>query len=299
MFDIRFPRPFVSVDRRTLEEMRGNLRSSSLLREMHSELTAIWWGGNADASLALLAPGPGKIVTCLDMLSAFGQRYPEHERVAAFERTIRRILKRWKIHKPAVRPVLTVEARARGVTLEKLKEDELSVALIEAYEMQHLPGRHRFGTRYLKGYNGIPPLIALEQLDTYFAWERLVDITLRIADENILRSHQTKDVQAYSVERDTSLLESLTSDAGKNPLAILLEQEQRQENAYRIQQIFEQATPKQRALLTLLAEGWSIPEAACQIVKWELLLGQHACTYISFVDAWHLSTLIHLCIIES
>jgi hypothetical protein len=174
------------------------------------------------------------------------------ERLAALDRTVDRIV--WLPRSPQVREALRWRAREDACDLAAVKQRELRAAVYLVLAERGRPQTHRFGARWLTDGRGRTLEAVPAELPDELFWRWFAD-EVRKAAEAALLGRPYPPVPGETRSRFVGLdaLEELAGP-GPDPLAWLVEREERGEVSARWRELLGSATPGQRALLRAMAQ---------------------------------------------
>lgn len=174
----------------------------------------------------------------------------------------------WAVRSPAIKRALSRRAASDGTTVTAVKREELYSAILLVLGTTQRPQFHRFGRQWLKDANGRRIAVAPDDLegDRFWAWFRAE--VIEAAESAVLE-------RPFPTVGDTDIWErrrhggspvrvplDTEKDNSADPLAILLEREDRAETSARLLAALKLASPRQRQLLALIASGASEADAA-------------------------------------
>jgi DNA-binding CsgD family transcriptional regulator len=166
---------------------------------------------------------------------------------------------------PRVWPKLIARAKQDDVRVAAVAHSELCAGLLLALGDTDRPQTHRFGREWLKSEDGKRATVAPDDLTMDYFWDWLFDEAINRAEAALLDEpypRPSSDAMERGA-RDESEVDILTlRDDRADPLLLLLEDEERREDAKRLLSVLERATGQQRQLLALIAQGRSLSEAA-------------------------------------
>ena len=209
--------------------------------------------GTPDGDLFLLMRGDADPAQQLAALGRMANRVPWVPRPAAWNALVKR-------------------ARRESTSVDTIKRQELQAAIVIVLGAVDQPHYYRFGREWLKGDDGHKVAVTPLHLELDRIWEWFYNEVRKAAEAALLEvpyPHVTRDVfhrkgsdgQRVCLPFDQVLLPEPTND----PLILLLDRERRTEDEERLLAVLKRASPGQRQLLALIAEG-NTEAAAAQIL---------------------------------
>jgi DNA-binding CsgD family transcriptional regulator len=220
------------------------------------------WGAFATAPpISWLEPGTpdGDLFLLMD-----GDADPV-QHLAALGRMANRI---WWLPRGAAWQVLLERARNEGTSVGRIKLQELRTAVVLVLGNLDQAQYHRFGRHWMRGEDGRKVAVAPNDLEMDLLWEWFFDEVPKAAEAALLERPYpaTADPLDRSGHQGSCLRlsadDELLIDPAADPLAVLLDQEQRTEDERRLLVALESASPRQRDLLALIASGETVAGAA-------------------------------------
>lgn len=185
------------------------------------------------------------------------------EQSAAVHRMANRIP--WYPRKTSIQRALAEQARREEISIEAVRHRELCAAVVLVFGEKRRATAHRFGQEWVTDDKGHKVAVSPTDLpmDYFRAW---LWREVRKAAEASVLGHPyppTKDDAMDRTKDGVWLCRSLEAaqpepvDSESDPLVMLLETERQAQNDIRLLAALQVATPKQRAILKLLASGLS------------------------------------------
>lgn len=222
-------------------------------------------------------PRPGTVLGDLRLLASALNH--DSGVLVALDRVVDRI--RWFPRNPEVRRALRTRAASEGRTVEQVKRQELRAAIYLALGERGNPQIHRFGSRWLTDKHGHQLPFVPERLPVSLFWRWFQDEVRKIAessldDDSYAGSNPTPSVHLPNpklplgavVASGDRITESATIDAildgrlptelplaDRDPVEVLIVDEERREVARRWSAVLARATPRQREILRCLVDG--------------------------------------------
>jgi hypothetical protein len=222
----------------------------------------------AEAFNAVFAPGNWLV----DLHLAMSPRSSEAERQAARERTAQRLCAAWRLYHPALRPRLYERARDWQLPFEAAKRQVMLAATILALGESNTPQRIRLGrNQWVKDRDGkaieiIPLSLSIERF-----WRWLLSRASKIANEDLIPEFGLHPRPAYAEkpeqllyleQADATVVDAATICEKADPLQMVTEVENWQEDTGLLKEIECRASPRTCELLERLKDEDTIAAAA-------------------------------------
>lgn len=184
---------------------------------------------------------------------------PDHpQRTEAIFRTAQRVGRKWRLYSP-LRRALVAQAREDGVSLSVVKQWEMMVAVTFAVGEIRRPQGKRFDRYWPKRADGTPlELGGRDKVPLGLSWQRF---TRWFIGE--VRRRAKRDIRQMLPERPPATLLAELGAAfppiGGDPETTAAEAEQHREQ---LERLLRRASPRQRELLHLLDDGFTLTESA-------------------------------------
>jgi len=221
-----------------------------------------------EAFNAVFAPGNWLV----DLHLAMNPRSSEAERQAARLRTGERLCASWKLYHKALRPCLYERARDWEMTVEAAKQQVMLAATILALGESNTPQRIRLGkNQWVKDRDGKVIEIAPLSMNIERFWRWLLSRADKIAKEDLIPEIGLHPRPAYAeipekllyLERaDASGINAATTCEQADPLQIVTEVENWQEDTGQLKEIERRVSLRTRELLERLKDEGTIAAAA-------------------------------------
>jgi DNA-binding CsgD family transcriptional regulator len=209
--------------------------------------------GTPDGDLFLLMRGDADPAQHLAALGRMANRIPWAPRPAAWDALVKR-------------------ARRESTSVDTIKRQELQAAIVIVLGAVDQPHYYRFGREWLKGDDGHKVAVTPLHLELDRIWEWFYNEVRKAAEAALLEvpyPHVTRDV-FHRKDSDGRRIclpfdQVLLPEPANDPLILLLDRERRTEDEERLLAVLKRASPGQRQLLALIAEG-NTEAAAAQIL---------------------------------
>lgn len=211
-------------------------------------------------------PEPGSLYADLFLLGE--SNVDPEEQAAAMHRMADRIP--WYPRKASVQRALAEQANVEETSIEAIRHRELCAAVVLVFGDKRRATAHRFGQEWVTDDNGHKVAVSPTDLPMEYFWAWLWREVRKAAEASVLgRPYPptTGDAMDRTKEgvwlcRSLEAAQPEPVDSESDPLVMLLETERQAQNDIRLLAALQVATPKQRAILKLLASGLSEAEAA-------------------------------------